>query len=308
MPDILTIGHFVIDWIVSPRIKTSKETLGGPPAFVSLAASKLGVKTGIVSKVGEDFRRHIRRLHKNSIDLSHLHIVKNASTTSFVLNYSDSERTLQLKKRAPQILPKDIPDSLFAKAIHVAPVAHEMSTNLVKEFRKKAPILSIDPQGFLRRFDRAGNAKLAKPGDTGFLQNCDIFKSSIEEFKIIAGCERLKDSIEEAQKWDIETILITMGDKGTLALFNNELYHVPACRPRIFKDPTGAGDAFIGGFLAEYIQGKEPLWCCCVGSAAASFVVERVGSQCFGEKCETYARATEIYEKGIKPLQKDFVV
>ena len=76
----------------------------------------------------------------------------------------------------------------------------------------------------------------------------------------------------------------------------------PPGKPRAIQDPTGAGDAFIGAFLAEYIQGKDPIWCSCVGCAASSFVIEGVGPTMFGEKKETYMRATEIYEKELKRL------
>ena len=65
-------------------------------------------------------------------------------------------------------------------------------------------------------------------------------------------------------------------------------------------DPTGAGDVFIGAFLTEYISQKDSLWCACVGSAAASLVVEGVGPTFFGEKEEVYRRASLIYEKEIK--------
>ena len=96
--------------------------------------------------------------------------------------------------------------------------------------------------------------------------------------------------------------MVTRGMKGTILLVDDEFYHIPACKPRVFRDPTGAGDTFIGAFLAEYLQGKEPLWCACVGSAASSFVVEGIGPAVFGEKEETYTRAKEIYEKGLKQL------
>ena len=66
------------------------------------------------------------------------------------------------------------------------------------------------------------------------------------------------------------------------------------------RDPTGAGDAFIGAFLAEYVSGKDPEWCSCVGSAASSFVVEGIGPAEFGEKEETYLRARQIYGKELK--------
>jgi hypothetical protein len=37
-----------------------------------------------------------------------------------------------------------------------------------------------------------------------------------------------------------------------------------------------------------------------VGSASASFVVEGIGPERFGERQETYERAKEIYEKQLK--------
>ena len=77
-------------------------------------------------------------------------------------------------------------------------------------------------------------------------------------------------------------------------------YEIPAYTPNKIVDPTGAGDAFIGGFLAEYVRGREILWCGCVGSAAASTVVEGVGPTFLGDRDEIYRRANLLYEKGIK--------
>jgi sugar/nucleoside kinase (ribokinase family) len=77
-------------------------------------------------------------------------------------------------------------------------------------------------------------------------------------------------------------------------------YNIPQCKSAAVVDPTGAGDVFMSGFLTEYIRQKDSLWCACVGSAAASLVVEGIGPTFFGEREEIYRRATSIYEKGIK--------
>ncbi|MCW4055570.1 MAG: carbohydrate kinase family protein [Candidatus Bathyarchaeota archaeon] len=303
--DVVTVGHFVMDIIDSPRIPQPKVSLGGPPAFVSLAASKLGARVGVISKVGGDFQRKLAWLRENNVDVSHVHVVEDAPTTSFILTYTDGGRRLQMKNRAPQIGLEDIPTALHAKAIHVAPVAGELPTEIIPKLKERTPVLSIDPQGFLREFDHTGRARLRGLGDATFLQHCDVFKSSLREAKVLTGHSKLAASIDKIREWGVETILVTMGKKGTLARFADEFYHIPACTPTAVKDPTGAGDAFMGGFLAEYTRGREPVWCCCVGSAAASFVVEEVGSRRFGEKTEVYERATEIYEKDVKPLSQD---
>ena len=85
-----------------------------------------------------------------------------------------------------------------------------------------------------------------------------------------------------------EIVIVTMGAKGSVLSVQGATYDVPACKSKRVVDPTGAGDVFIGGFLTEYIRQKDPFWCACVGSAAASLVVEDVGTTFFGEKEEIY--------------------
>jgi len=95
--DIVTVGHFVMDLINSPRTARPKVSLGGPPTFVSLAASKLGARVGVISKVGGDFQRKLTWLRENNVDVSHVHVVEDALTTSFILTYTDGGRRLQMK-------------------------------------------------------------------------------------------------------------------------------------------------------------------------------------------------------------------
>jgi sugar/nucleoside kinase (ribokinase family) len=281
--------------------------VGGPPTFVSLVANKLGARVGVVSKVGEDFRRHVTWLRENNVDLSHVQILNDACTTRFILTYNHGKRKLQLRRKAPQLVLQDIPTSLRTKAVHIAPVANELSPELIQELKGRASLLSLDPQGFLREFDAHGNVKPKKPGDLSFLHDCDVFKSSVKELKTMTGSVKIGASMRKIRNYGPKIILITMGRRGVLAHVDEAFYHIPACRPSILRDPTGAGDAFVGAFLAEYLRETEPLWCCCVGSAAASFVVEEVGPQRFGEKIEVYRRAKKIYEQGIKPLPQDAV-
>ena len=195
-----------------------------------------------------------------------------------------------------------------AKTIHIAPVANEVPIEVIRKVRNKTPTLSIDPQGFLREFDERGHVKPKKLETLDFLQHFDIYKSAIQEIRLTTGLTNLMASIKKIHETGPKIVLATMGRRGIVAYIGRKFYHIPACEPRKFKDPTGAGDVFIGAFLAESMQGEEPLWCCCVGSAAASFVVEEVGAQHFGEKDAIYERAAKIYDKGIKPLSHNIIV
>lgn len=300
--DLVTVGHFAIDFIHLPTIASPKTTLGGPPTYVSVAAAKLGAKVSVISKVGEDFsNNYVKWLKNNKIDLSGLKRVKEASTTQFVIQYQKGwKRKLQLKARAPTISANELPDSLQARAVHVAPIANEFSEELVTKLRKATRILSLDPQGFVRGFDREGNVSLNGWKGQSVLEQVDVYKSSLNEIEAVTGTNNLQLATRRISDYGVKIVIVTRGMHGSTVFFDNTFYTIPACASKMVLDPTGAGDAFSGAFLAEYVRKKEPLWCACVGSASASFVVEGVGPERFGEKEETYERATEIYEKQLK--------
>jgi len=298
MFDLVTVGHFALDLISSPKITTPKPSLGGPPAYVSVAARKLGAKVSVISKVGEDFSsRYIAWLNANGVDLSGLKMIKGASTTRFVLKYTHWRRQIQLKSRAPPILPEDIPNSLQAKVVHIAPVVDEISRNLVYKLRTLTNVLSLDPQGFVREFDAAGNMHLKRWHDQQALRQIDLYKSSSNEIKRVTGLADLQMAMEKIHDYGAKIVIATEGMKGSKLFFEGKIYDIPACKPKRVLDPTGAGDIFIGAFLAEYAKGKDPIWCACIGSASASFVVEGIGCEAFGDEEDIYARASKIYGK-----------
>jgi sugar/nucleoside kinase (ribokinase family) len=154
----------------------------------------------------------------------------------------------------------------------------------------------------LRRFSKNGVAKLSSKTNLEILSFVDLLKTSFKELKSLTGELNLKKAINKVHDLGIENVIVTLGSKGAAISFDGTIYFIPPCKSRGLIDPTGAGDCFIGGFLAEFLDQKDLLWCACVGSAAASLVIERVGSSFFGEKEEIYQRANAIYEKEIKRM------
>ncbi len=298
--DLVTVGHFAIDTIQSPKITRPRATLGGPTTYVSAAAAKLGAKVSIISKVGHDFpNEYLEWLQNNNIDLIGLKRVPNASTTRFVLEYKNWKRKLRLEAHAPPISPIDISKSLHSEIVHVAPIANEISRMVVAKLRKLAKVLSLDPQGFVRSFDKKGNVGLKRWREPEVLAQIDVFKSAIEEIQAITGAYDLKSAMKRIADYGIRSVIVTKGNKGATLLCDKHFYDIPASKSKLVVDPTGAGDAFIGAFLAEHLQVKDALWCACVGSAAASFVVEVIGPERFGERHEVYERAQGIYGKTV---------
>ena len=303
MFDVISVGHFAIDSIFLSGRRMPFVVLGGSVAYFSFAARQLDATVSVVSKVGDDFPgAYVWWLEQEGIDLSGMVKVEDAQTTRFELKYSNnlSNRKLRLKNEAPPITVNDLPKSLKAKAIHIAPVAGEVSYKVVKKLKNCADLLSLDPQGLVRKFDEKGNVTLGSLKNKRILELVDIYKSSLNEIKAATGRSRLDSAIKAIHDYGVETVIVTLGMKGAVLSVEETSYNIPAYKSKKIVDPTGAGDVFVGGFLAEYIRGENSLWCACVGSAAASLVVEAAGPTFFGDKAEIYRRAHVLYEKEIK--------
>jgi sugar/nucleoside kinase (ribokinase family) len=301
--DVTVVGHFSIDSIILPNRSHPLVILGGSVTYVSLVTRRLDGTVSIISKVGGDFpEAYLWWLRQEGIDLSSVVRLETEQTTRFELGYSKdlSNRTLRLKSRASPINLTDLPNSLRARAIHIAPIAGEISYEVVEQLKHCADVLSFDPQGLLRSFDEAGNVTCCSLVDKRLLSLTDVYKSSQDEISALTGQSDLNSAIRAVHDFGVETVLVTLGVEGAVISVENALYNIPACNSVAVIDPTGAGDVFIGGFLTEHISQKDPLWCACVGSAAASLVVEGIGPTFFGDKEEIYRRARSIYEKEIK--------
>jgi sugar/nucleoside kinase (ribokinase family) len=303
MFDIISVGHFSIDSIFLPDRRTPFVVLGGSTAYVSLAARRLESRVAAISKVGGDFPEAYRWwLDQEGVNLSGLKKVETASTTRFELKYSTdlAKRTLHLKSKAPLIDADDLPNPLKAFANHVAPIAGEVTYEIVEKLKSHADVLSLDPQGLVRRFDESGNISLGSLADSRILDLVNIYKSSQSEIQAVTGQTDLVSAVESVHNHGVKIVIVTLGSNGALLSVEGTRYDVPACVPARLVDPTGAGDAFISGFLSEYVSGENILRCACVGAATASFVVEGIGPTFFGDKTQVYQRARELYEKGIK--------
>jgi len=302
--DVAVVGHFAMDSIRLPSRSAPFVVLGGSVTYVSFVTKRLDATVSIISKVGGDFpEAYMWWLREEGIDLSGVTKLANEQTTRYELRYSKDllNRTLKLKKRASPINVSDLPCSMRAKAVHVAPIAGEISYEVVEKLKDCAEVLSLDPQGLLRRFNKTGKVKSRSPVDKRLFSLINIYKSSLAEITALTGHSKIDSAINAVHDLGVKTVIVTLGSKGAVLSVEKTIYKIPVCTSRVFVDPTGAGDAFIGGFLTEYIRQKDSLWCACVGSAAASLVVEGIGPTFFGEKEEIYRRARSIYEKEIKP-------
>jgi sugar/nucleoside kinase (ribokinase family) len=303
--DVAVVGHFAIDTIRLPRRSSPFVVLGGSVTYVSFVTKRLDGTVCVISKVGSDFpEAYLWLLREEGIDLSGVVKLKREGTTRFDLEYNEdlSNRTLKLESKAAPINVSNLPRSLHAKAVHIAPIAGEISYEVVKRLKGCSEVLSLDPQGLLRRFNKkTGKVTSRSSVDKRLFSLVNVYKSSLDEITALTGQSDMNAAINAVHDFGVKTVIVTLGAKGAVLSVEKTVYTIPPCCSRAFVDPTGAGDVFIGGFLTEYIRQKDALWCACVGSAAASLVIEGMGPTFFGEKEEIYQRARSLYEKEIKP-------
>ena len=74
--------------------------------------------------------------------------------------------------------------------------------------------------------------------------------------------------------------VITQGKEPTLVAQGGSVtkHEVPPVAASDIVDTNGAGDAFVGGFLAAFIKGKGTADCCKAGNHAASVIIKTAGT------------------------------
>ena len=288
--DLAVVGHIVRDRI-SRDGRVHSVTLGGSCIYSGLAARALDASVVLVSKVGEDFtRKEFAWIAKRGISIKNIQ-TSNSPTTCFSINYREAQRTLHVTRRCDPLSSSNLEGFPETLAVHIGSVLDEIPEKLAIALTKRDCVVSLEAQGYTRQVSSKGVVHSKRWNNIRLLKNIEVLKVSENELRAITG-----DDIapRRLSKLGPEIVLITKGPMGTVVWSRTEgVYKVPAY-PTNIRDPTGAGDAFVGGFLFSWIRTDELLWSCAVGSAIASFVVEGFGPSNFGSPRQIKRRAQKI--------------
>lgn len=272
MYDIVAIGELLIDF--TPAGKTDEGTVlyernpGGAPGNVLAMASKLGNRTAMISKVGEDpFGRFLEDVLKNiNIDTKGVARTGKASTTLAFVHLDDNgERSFSFcrKPGADMLLEeKEVDIELLknCRIFHFGSVSltHQPSRSAtffaVKTARDSGAIISFDPNLRPLLWDSLEEAKsMIEEG----LKHTDILKVSDEELEFITGTKKPEEGLQIIRnKYQIPVVLVTLGPLGCFYGIGNHCGYLPAYKVRTI-DTTGAGDAFLGAFLSRVLQSRQ---------------------------------------------------
>jgi ribokinase len=187
---------------------------------------------------------------------------------------ADQDNRAQANPDSPKL--SDIPSEYYlAKAVHIAPLDLLTHSQLAPAFRHGGvPIVTLDPGPGYMNANFLDDLRSLLQGVTAFLPSEDEVRN------LFWG--RTNDLWEMAAtlaSFGCDVIVIKRGARGQYVYerSSGRKWDVPGY-PSRFLDPTGAGDAFCGGFLAGYAATRDPLLAAMHGNISASFCIEGSGA------------------------------
>jgi len=270
MKKVFCIGETLIDFIPAKKDLSLKEVTnfervaGGAPMNVAIAVAKYGGSSAMITKIANDhFGDHIFEvLQENGVDTSYcLRSEEGETGLAFVSNDANGERSFNFyRKNAADLLLS--PEEIEAEWFQEGDILHFCSVDLIespmknahqkaiKDFRNIGGIVSFDPNVRLPLWKDEESCRLAI---NEFLPTADIIKISDEELAFITGIDNEKEAIEALFVGSVKVVVYTKGSEGAeIYLKSGETYRNEGFKVTV-ADTTGAGDAFIGGFLSELI-------------------------------------------------------
>jgi len=134
------------------------------------------------------------------------------------------------------------------------------------------------------------------------LQSIDLLIINDEEARQLSGTYSLVKAARIIREMGPKYLIIKKGEHGALLFHGKDIFFAPALPLEEVFDPTGAGDTFAGGFMGYLASTNDVSFenmkrAVIYGSAAASFCVEKFGTQ----------RLEELSKAEINERVKEFV-
>lgn len=299
---ILVVGSVAFDDVRTP-FGEGDSLLGGSATHFSVAASFFS-PVRLVAVVGDDFdEQHAAPLRERGVDLAGLQRRRGrtfrwAGEYDFDLN---NPRTLDTQLNVFADFSPELPTGWEeSPVVFLANIDPELQAK-VREMVRTPRLVAADTMNF---WISSKPEALRRT-----LGGVDVLLINDGEIRQLTGAWNLVEAAEHIHALGPRTVVVKRGEHGVLVFTQDDVFAVPAYPLRRVLDPTGAGDAFAGGFLghlaARLDRDPEPDWrrAAVVGSVMASFQVEsfsleRVRRLRPGEIEERYAGFRKLTEFG----------
>jgi 5-dehydro-2-deoxygluconokinase len=309
--DLIAIGRSSVDLYgeqIGGRLEdmgSFAKYVGGSPTNTAIAAARLGLKAGLVTRVGADHMgRFIREeLLREGVDVRGVHTDPARLTALVVLGIRNRETFPLIFYRENcadmALCEQDLDEAYLASArallingTHLsAPGVFAASSSAVRRVKAHGGrvIFDIDYRPVLWGLtakDLGENRFVSSAAVTERLQAAltwsDLIVGTEEEFCILGGSERLIAAIQNIRAQTRATLVCKRGARGCVA-FAGDIPEdlesglmVPGFKIDVLN-VLGAGDAFMGGFLRGWLRDESLEESCRMGNACGAIVVSRHG-------------------------------
>jgi sugar/nucleoside kinase (ribokinase family) len=279
MSDYLTFT-IIIDDIVFPDGRTAIGVLGGGGPQTAFGMRLWAERVGLVSGVGSDLPAPARHwLETMGLDLGGLRYSSEWPTArAWQLCEADGLRTQIWRVKGPAIgaqlgrslerLPTGYPQ---AKAFHFGIHPEEPDLDFIAALRRPGVVVSLEP--FRAAFRPLSDGELRALVSAG-----DIFSPNLREAESLVGAAEPLTMIRRLVQAGAKIVALRQGAAGATVhrADSGETWQIPAFATSLV-DPTGAGNAFCGGFVAGWVETQDLRLAGLYGAVAASFMIEQVG-------------------------------
>ncbi|MBR3363400.1 MAG: carbohydrate kinase family protein [Solobacterium sp.] len=279
---------------------------GGDAVNAAISMARLGLKTTICAALGKDSAALLVKgeLEQDGVDCSYLYESEDVYTASPVLLIdSEGERhIIRVPDNGNQFFTESmVSDELLEKSRHL----HLASANVLR---------SLDGKPLGRLFARAKEKGLTTSLDASYdrsgnwmkniedaLHYCDIFIPSLQEAAIYAGSEDLDKICSFFSAYPLKIFGIKLGEKGVLVTDFKETWKQATLYHGTPVDTTGAGDAFLAGYVSTWLKGYDIPSCASIGSAQSYSVLGAIGAN---RAAGTWQDAVNLLDANGISLQK----
>ena len=272
---LLVVGSVALDSVETPFGKV-QDAVGGSATFFTAAAS-LFCDVQLVGVVGDDYPMDdLAFLRARGVDMAGLEQVPGesfrwAGIYSFDLN---SRETLDTRLGVFADFKPRIPDTFRrAEWLFLGNIDPELQLDVLRQV-ERPKLVACDTMNF---WIEGKNAPLLE-----LLGHVDLLMVNDAEARQLSGEHNLLRAARWIQSRGPSMVVVKKGEHGAILFARDFIFYAPGYPLEDIYDPTGAGDAFAGGFVgylarAGQIDAEHLRRAMIYGSAMGSFAVERFG-------------------------------
>jgi sugar/nucleoside kinase (ribokinase family) len=277
---IITVGTMAFDAIETPFGKVDK-IVGGSGTYVAYAASHLTKPIQQISIVGNDFpQEEMNELKDRGVELDGVEIVPDQKSFFWSGKYHLDMNTrdtlitdLNVLANFNPKVPEKYQDAEFLMLGNLMP---SLQMNVIEQLKKRPKLIVLDTMNFWMETSSQDLKKVLLKVDVLLINDSEARQLS-EEYSLVKAAKKIL-------QMGPQFLIIKKGEHGALLFHKNDVFFAPALPLEDVFDPTGAGDAFAGGFIGylsrtNNITFENMKTAIIVGSAMASFCVEKFGPQ-----------------------------